>query len=91
MNKAQLIEKIAQKSKLTKSDAEFFLDSTLEVISTAIARGDDVKIVGFGCFSKSKRQARIGRNPQTGKEVKIAEAFVPKFRPGKELKDSVNK
>ncbi len=91
MNKAQLIDRIALKSKLTKSDVELFLDSTLEVISSAISRSDDVKLVGFGSFSRTKRKARVGRNPQTGKEVKIAAAFVPKFRPGKELKDLVNR
>ncbi len=91
MNKAQLIDKIALKTKLTKTEAELFLDSTLEIISTSISRGDEIKLVGFGSFSRTKRKARMGRNPQTGKEVKIAAAFVPKFRAGKEFKDIVNK
>lgn len=91
MNKAQLIEKIALKNNLTKTDAENFLDTTLEIISGAVSKGDEVKLVGFGTFVRTRRKARIGRNPQTGKEVKIAAAFVPKFRPGKEFKDSVQK
>lgn len=91
MNKAQLVDKIALKTKLTKTDAELFLNSTLDIISATVSRGDEVKLVGFGTFARSKRKARIGRNPQTGKEVKIASAFVPKFRPGKELKSHVNK
>jgi DNA-binding protein HU-beta len=76
---------------VTKTEAELFLDSTLEIISSTISRGDEVKLVGFGTFARTKRKARMGRNPQTGKEVKIAAAFVPKFRPGKEFKDLVNK
>ncbi len=91
MNKAQLLDKIALKTKLTKTEAELFFDSTLEIISMSLSRGDEVKLVGFGSFSRTKRKARMGRNPQTGKEVKIAAAFVPKFRPGKEFKDLVNK
>lgn len=91
MNKAQLVEKLALKTQLTKTDAEKYLDATLELISSSISRGDEVKLVGFGTFARTKRKARIGRNPQTGKEVKIAAAFVPKFRPGKEFKDLVNK
>lgn len=91
MNKAQMVEKIALKSKLTKADAESFLDTTIEVIQSALAKGEEVKLVGFGAFARAKRKARMGRNPQTGKEVKIEAAFVAKFRPGKELKDALNK
>lgn len=91
MNKAQMVEKIALKTKLTKTDAEFFLDNTLEVIQATLAKGDEVKLVGFGTFVRTKRKARLGRNPQTGKEVKIEAAYVAKFRPGKELKDLLNK
>jgi DNA-binding protein HU-beta len=91
MNKAQLVERIAQKTNLTKTDAEIYLDTTLDIVRASIARGDEVKLVGFGTFVRTKRKARVGRNPQTGKEVKIAAAFVPKFRPGKEFKSLVNK
>lgn len=91
MNKAQLVERIAQKINLTKTDAESYLDTTLEIIRNSVTRGEEVKLVGFGTFSRAKRKARVGRNPQTGKEVKIAAASVPKFRPGKEFKDQVNK
>lgn len=91
MNKAQLVERIAQKINLTKTDAESYLDTTLEIIRNSVTRGEEVKLVGFGTFARAKRKARIGRNPQTGKEVKIAASCVPKFRPGKEFKDQVNK
>lgn len=91
MNKAQLIDKIAVRTKLTKTDVESILDSTLDIVSLALSKGEEVKLVGFGTFARTKRKARVGRNPQTGKEVKIAAAFVPKFRAGKELKTTVNK
>ena len=90
MNKAQLVERIASKTQVSKTDAEKFLDTTLSIITSAVTKGDDVKLVGFGTFEKTKRKARTGRNPQTGKEVRIDAAFVPKFRPGKEFKSQVN-
>lgn len=90
MNKAQLIEKIAIESKITKAQAEKILDCTLENIKKTVKKGDDVKLVGFGTFIKAKRKARIGRNPQTGKAIKIPAANYPKFRPGSEFKDLVN-
>lgn len=71
MNKAQLIEAIATASNVTKTDAENCLNSALETIKKSVKKGDDVTLVGFGTFTKAKRKARMGRNPQTGKEIKI--------------------
>jgi DNA-binding protein HU-beta len=89
MNKAELIEKIAQETGNTKAQVERLLDSTLDCIKKTVKKGDDVKLVGFGTFAKSKRQARTGRNPQTGKAIKIPATWYPKFRPGAEFKTLV--
>ena len=86
MNKAQLIEKVAQECEMTKAETERMLDSTIDIIRKAVKKGDDVKLVGFGTFTKTKRKARTGRNPQTGKAIKIPAAWHPKFRPGTEFK-----
>lgn len=91
MNKSELIEAIANGSKLTKADAGRALDSTLEAVSKALKKGDRIALVGFGSFSVAKRAARIGRNPQTGKEIKIAAKKVVKFKAGTELSTNVNK
>jgi DNA-binding protein HU-beta len=85
MNKAQLIDAIAEKAGLTKADAKKGLDATIGAIGEALKTGDRVALVGFGSFSVSQRSARTGRNPQTGKEIKIAEKKVVKFKPGAEL------
>ncbi|GAP68757.1 bacterial nucleoid DNA-binding protein [Bacteroidales bacterium 6E] len=85
MNKAQLIDAIAAKSGLTKADAKKSLDATIDAVSEALKGGDRVALVGFGSFSVSERSARTGRNPQTGKEIKIAAKKVVKFKPGAEL------
>ena len=89
MNKAQLIEKIATETKVSKAQAEMILDSAIENIKKSVKKGDDVKLVGFGTFTKAKRKARTGRNPQTGKAIKIPAAFAPKFRAGAEFKSMV--
>lgn len=89
MNKAQLIEKIATDAKWSKTETERFLDLTLDHIRKAVKKGDDVKLVGFGTFTKAKRKARTGRNPQTGKPIKIPATSYPKFRPGAEFKSLV--
>jgi len=89
MNKAQLIEKIAAEANMTKAQAEKALDATIDNIKKQVKKGDDVKLVGFGTFTKAKRKARMGRNPQTGKAIKIPAANYPKFRPGAEFKDIV--
>ncbi len=89
MNKAELIEAIAKSAKVTKVDAENMLNSTLDTIKKSVKKGEDVTLIGFGTFTKSKRKARMGRNPQTGKEIKIPAMNVPKFRAGREFKDAV--
>lgn len=89
MNKAQLIEAVVKVSKLTKVDAECVINTTLDTIKKSVKKGDDVTLIGFGTFTKTKRKARIGRNPQTGKEIKIPAMTVPKFRAGREFKDTV--
>ena len=89
MNKAELINAIAGETKMTKAQAERFLDTTLDTIKKTVKKGDEVKLVGFGTFAKAKRKARMGRNPQTGKAIKIPAAWHPKFRPGAEFKDLV--
>ncbi len=89
MNKAQLIEKIATEANVSKAQAENILDCTLNNIKKSVKKGDDVKLVGFGTFTKAKRKARMGRNPQTGKAIKIPAAWTPKFRAGAEFKAMV--
>jgi DNA-binding protein HU-beta len=91
MNKAELIEAIANGSKLTKADAGRALDATIEAVSKGLKKGDRISLVGFGSFSVAKRAARLGRNPQTGKEIKIAAKKVVKFKAGTELASNVNK
>ncbi len=90
MNKAQLIDAIAADSGLTKADAKKALDAFLKVTGEALQSGDRVSLVGFGSFSVSERSARMGRNPQTGKEISIPAKKVIKFKAGSELTDSVN-
>lgn len=88
MNKAELIEAVA-KTTCTKVEAANAVNSVFDSIAKALKKGDSVTLVGFGTFSVKKRKARIGRNPQTGKEIKIAAKKVPAFKPGKELKETV--
>ena len=89
MNKSELIEIISSECELTKAQTERFLDATLNTIKKTVKKGDEVKLVGFGTFVKAKRKARTGRNPQTGKQIKIAACSFPKFRPGTEFRDLV--
>ncbi|MDR2039793.1 MAG: HU family DNA-binding protein [Bacteroidales bacterium] len=89
MNKAELIDAIASEAKLTKADSKKALDAFMKVTGNALKKGDRVALVGFGSFSVAKRSARTGRNPQTGKEIKIAAKKVVKFSPGAELKAKV--
>jgi len=89
MNKAQLVELIAEQCNLTKAQTERVLDTTLETIKKNVKKGEEVKLVGFGTFAKAKRKARMGRNPQTGKAIKIPASSYPKFRPGAEFKSLV--
>lgn len=90
MNKAQLVEQVAEKTKCTKAQAELILDATLETIQETLQKGAEVKLVGFGTFSRSARKPRQGRNPKTGQTVKIPSAYVPRFKAGKDLKDALN-
>ena len=89
MTKAELIDSVAKSASLTKAAAEKAVNGFISAVSDALKKGDRVTLVGFGSFEVSTRKARTGRNPQTGKEIKIAAAKVPKFRPGKALKDTV--
>jgi DNA-binding protein HU-beta len=91
MNKAELIDAIASSAKITKSDAQRALDATIENVTKALKKGDKVSLVGFGTFSVAKRAARTGRNPQTGKAIKIAAKKVAKFKAGIDLAKTVNK
>jgi DNA-binding protein HU-beta len=90
MNKGQLVEKLAEKTALTKTQSEVVLDAALEIIQKTVARGDDVKLVGFGTFSRLNRKSRAGRNPKTGQPVTIPGMKVPRFKPGKDFKDLLN-
>ena len=90
MNKAELIEIIASEADLSKAAAGRALDAAVAGITKALKKGDSVSLIGFGTFAVGKRAARTGRNPQTGDAIKIKAAKVPKFRPGKGLKDTVN-
>ena len=90
MNKAELVDAIASDSGLTKADAKKALESFQNVTGAALKKGDRISLVGFGSFSVSKRAARTGRNPQTGKEIKIAAKKVAKFKAGKDLSTRVN-
>ena len=91
MNKAQLVEAISAETKLTKADAGRALEAFVTATTKALKKGDRVALVGFGSFSVSKRAARVGRNPQTGKAIKIAAKKVAKFKAGADLAKTVNK
>ena len=90
MNKSELIDIIATQAEISKAAAGRAVDAAIGAITKSLKKGDDVTLVGFGTFSVTKRAARSGRNPQTGATIKIKAAKVPKFRPGKALKDAVN-
>jgi DNA-binding protein HU-beta len=89
MNKAQLIDAIASEAKLTKADAKKALDAFVTTTQKALKKGDRVALVGFGSFSVSKRNARTGRNPQTGKPITIKAKKVVKFKAGSDLAGTV--
>ncbi|TAN45630.1 MAG: HU family DNA-binding protein [Nitrospirae bacterium] len=91
MTKAELIEKVAKDAGLSKAAAGKAIDAATDAIKASLKKGQAVVLVGFGSFKISKRKARKGRNPRTGKEIKIAACKVPKFTAGKTLKDAVNK
>jgi len=89
MNKAELIESMASDAKISKADAKRALDAFVDNTTKALKKGDRVALVGFGSFSVTKRAARKGRNPQTGKEIKIAAKKVVKFKAGADLSGKV--
>ena len=90
MNKGELVGKIAEKADLSKSQAQEALNAALDAIGDALKNDEKVTLIGFGTFSLNHRAAREGRNPQTGKTIQIAAKNLVKFKPGKELADSVN-
>jgi len=90
MNKQELIGTVADTSGLSKGDASKAVEAVFDAISGALKRGDEVRLVGFGTFSVSKRKASTGRNPRTGEPMTIKASSQPKFKAGKVLKDSVN-
>lgn len=90
MNKTELIEHISAKADLSKADAARALEAFIGAVQTTLKKKGTVTLVGFGTFAVTERAARTGRNPRTGEEIKIKKARVPKFRPGKGLKDAVN-
>ena len=90
MNKEELVAEIAKSAKVSKKDAADVLTATLETIETAVKKGDKVTLVGFGTWERRQRAARTGRNPQTGKELKIPAKTVPAFSAGKKFKVAVN-
>lgn len=90
VNKTELIEHIAKHADISKAAATRALDSMVGAVKTTLRKGGSVSLVGFGTFAVGKRAARSGRNPRTGATIKIKAAKVPKFRPGKALKDALN-
>jgi len=89
VNKGELIEHIAKQADLSKAAASRALEAVIGGVRTTLKKGGTVSLVGFGTFSVTKRAARTGRNPRTGAAIKIKAAKVPKFRPGKALKDAL--
>jgi DNA-binding protein HU-beta len=89
MNKSELIEAIAESSGLTKADAGRAVDAFVGVVTNALSKGDSVTLVGFGTYSVKERAERMGRNPQTGREMKISASKIPGFKAGKTLRDAI--
>ncbi|WP_079415278.1 HU family DNA-binding protein [Thiomonas intermedia] len=89
MNKAELIEHMANNADLNKAQAGRALDALVDAVRRTLKKGDSVSLIGFGTFAVTKRAARTGRNPRTGAAIKIKAAKIPKFRPGKGLKDAI--
>jgi DNA-binding protein HU-beta len=90
VNKAELIEAVAEEADMSKADAGRAVDAMVNTITNAMKKQDDVSLIGFGTFTVRERAARAGRNPQTGETIQIAAAKVPAFKAGKALKDAVN-
>ena len=90
MNKTELVAAIAEKAELSKKDSEKALKAFVDVVTVELKKEEKIQLVGFGTFEVSKRAAREGRNPQTGKTMKIEACKAPRFKAGKALKDAVN-
>ena len=90
MNKAELVAAIADRTELSKKDAEAALKAFTDVVAEELKKGEKIQLVGFGTFEVSERAERVGRNPQTGAEMKIPASKAPRFKAGKALKDAVN-
>ncbi len=90
MNKAELVAAMADKTELSKRDAEAALKAFTDVVAEELKKGEKIQLVGFGTFEVSERAERVGRNPQTGEEMKIPASKAPKFKAGKALKDMIN-
>ncbi len=91
MNKQDLVAKVADKDDISKQKAAQAVDAVIDAIKASLKKGDDVRLVGFGTFTVTKRAATTGRNPRTGEPIKIPASKRPKFTAGKELKEAVNK
>jgi len=90
VNKTELIDYVAANADIPKAMAARALEATISAVKVTLKKGGTVSLVGFGTFAVGKRAARVGRNPRTGVSIKIKSAKVPKFRPGKALKDALN-
>jgi DNA-binding protein HU-beta len=91
MNKADMVTKVAEKSDLTKKDAEKAIGAFVDTVTETLSHGDKVQLVGFGTFEVRQRAERKGRNPQTREEITIPASKAPVFKPGKALKDTINR
>ena len=91
MNKTELVAAVAEKAEISKKDADSAVNAVIESIIEAVASKDKVQIVGFGTFEAIERKEKIGKNPRTGEEIKIAASVVPAFKAGKAFKDATNK
>jgi DNA-binding protein HU-beta len=89
MNKQELITQVADRSGLSRSDASRAVETMLDIITATLKKGDEVRLVGFGNFSVTRRKPSTGRNPRTGEPMQIAASLQPKFRPGKLLKEAI--
>ena len=90
MNKTELIAAVAEKAEISKKDSEKALKAFIDVVTDELKNGEKIQLVGFGTFEVSERAAREGRNPQTGKTMKVEACKAPKFKAGKALKDAIN-
>ncbi|MBP5789305.1 MAG: HU family DNA-binding protein [Neisseriaceae bacterium] len=89
MNKSELVDAIAAEAEISKAAANRAIDAFVAAVTKSLGKGEDVTLIGFGTFTVGERAARTGRNPRTGEEIKIKATKLPKFRPGKSLKDVV--